>query len=125
MSGLRDFLIHRRGRWVTCHRLGNRSSPVVSAPEGFLLPHAADLNQAQPEAGLSFMGDLAGGLFPAIPLTPVPAAASRHGGESDAVGGPSGGPNFLVRGHSTYTRIIRVPPPLRSSCRTPRGVCLG
>ena len=59
--------------------LGNRSSPVVSAPEGFLLPHASDLNQAQPEAGLSFTGDLAGGLFPAIPLTPVPATASRHG----------------------------------------------
>ena len=55
--------------------LGNRSSPVVSAPEGFLLPHAAELNQAQPEAGLSFTGDLSGGLFPAIPLTPVPATA--------------------------------------------------
>ena len=51
--------------------LGNRSSPVVSAPEG--LPHSSDLNQAQPEAGLSFTGDLAGGLFPAIPLTPVPS----------------------------------------------------
>ena len=102
--------------------LGNRSSPVVSAPEGFLLPHAADLNQGQSEAGLSFTRDLAGGLFPAIPLTPVPAAASRHGGESDAVGGPS---ICLVRGHSTYTRIICAPPPLCSCCRTPRGVCLG
>ena len=78
--------------------LGNRSSPVVSAPEGFLLPHAADLNQAQPEAGLSFTGDLAGGLFPAIPLTPVPATASRHGGESDAVAGPSGGPDLSREG---------------------------
>ena len=59
--------------------LGNRSSPVVSAPEGFLLPHAADLNQAQPEAGLSFTGDLAGGL-------------------SDAVGGPLGGPDLSREG---------------------------
>ena len=77
--------------------LGNRSFPVVSAPEGFLLPHAADLNQAQPEADLSFTGDLMGGLFPAIPLTPVPAAASRHGGESDAVGGGGalGWPRFV------------------------------
>ena len=41
----------------------------------FLLSHAADLNQAQPEDGLSFTEDLAGGLFPAIPLTPVPTTA--------------------------------------------------
>ena len=78
--------------------LGNRSSPVVSAPEGFLLPQAADLSLAQPEAGPSFSGDLAGGLFPTIPLTPVPAAASRHGGESDAVGGPLGTPNLSREG---------------------------
>ena len=58
----------------------------------------ADLNQAQPEAGPSFTGDLAGGLFPAIPLTPVPATASRHGGESDAVGGPSGAPDLSREG---------------------------
>ena len=70
----------------------------MSAPEGFLLAHVADLNQAQPEAGLSFTGDLAGGLFPAIPLTPVPATASRHGGESDAVGGPSGAPDLSREG---------------------------
>ena len=80
--------------------LENRSSPVVSAPEGFLLPHTADLNQAQPESGLSFKGDLAGGLFHAIPLTPVLAAVSRHGGELDAVGGPSGGPDLSREGRA-------------------------
>ena len=48
-----------------------------------------------------FTGDLAGGLFPAVPLTPVrpPAAASRHRGESDAVGGgPSGTPDLSREG---------------------------
>ena len=45
---------------------------------------------AQPEAGPSFTGDPAGGLFPAVPLTPRPATASHHGGESDAVGGGGG-----------------------------------
>ena len=61
----------------------------MPAPEEFLLLNAADMNQAQPEAGPSFTGDLAGGLFPTIPLTPCPATASRHGGELDAVGGSS------------------------------------
>ena len=56
--------------------LGNWSSPVVSAPEEFLLPQAAELHLTQPEAGPSFMGDLAGGLFPAIPLTPVRSVAN-------------------------------------------------
>ena len=64
-----------------------RTSPVVPAPEECLLLNAADTNQAQPEAGQSFTGDPAGGLFPAAPLTPHPATASHHGGESDAVGG--------------------------------------
>ena len=64
------------------------------------MPQAADLNLTQPEAGPSFTGDLTGGLFPAISLTPVraPAAASRHGGESDAVGGPSGAPDLSREG---------------------------
>ena len=35
-----------------------RTSPVVLAPEEFLLLNAADTNQAQPEAGPSFTGDL-------------------------------------------------------------------
>ena len=56
-----------------------RTSPVVAVPEEFMLLNAAVTNQAQPEAGPSFTGDLAGGLFPAIPLTPCPATASRHG----------------------------------------------
>ena len=59
--------------------LGNRSSPVVSEPEGFLLPHAVDLNQAQ--WSVVHGGP---GLFPAIPLTPV--------------GGPSGGPDLSREG---------------------------
>ena len=61
-----------------------RTSPVVPAPEECLLLNAADTNQAQPEAGPSFTGDPAGGLFPAVPLTPRPATASHHDGESEA-----------------------------------------
>ena len=64
-----------------------RTSPVVPALEECLLLNAADTNQAQPEAGPSFTGDPAGGLFPAVPLTPRPATESHHDGESDAVGG--------------------------------------
>ena len=83
-----------------------RTSPVVAVPEEFMLLNAADTNQAQPEAGPPFTGDLAGGLFPAIPLTHWSRIC-------------------LERGRSTYTRIIRVPSPLRSCCRTPRGVTFG
>ena len=64
-----------------------RTSPVVAMPEEFMLLNAAVANQAQPEAGPSFTGDLTGGLLPATPLTPFPATASRHGDELDAVGG--------------------------------------
>ena len=72
-------------------------SPVVAVPEEFMLFNAAITNQTQPEAGQSFTGDLAGGLFPAIPLTPCPEAASRHGDELDAVGGGGvlGGRGFV------------------------------
>ena len=68
-----------------------RMSPVVAVPEEFMLFNASITNQAQPvrSAGPPFMGDLAGELFPAIPLTPCPEAASRHGDELDAVGGSS------------------------------------
>ena len=62
-----------------------RMSPVVAVPEEFMLFNATITNQTQPEAGASFMGDLAGGLFPAIPPTPCPEAASRHGDELDVV----------------------------------------
>ena len=58
-----------------------RTSPVVAVPEEFMLLNAAVTNQAQPEAGPSFTGDLVGGLFPAIPLTPCPANASPHDDE--------------------------------------------
>ena len=60
-----------------------------------MLFNAAIANQTQPEAGPSSTGDLAGGLFPAIPLTPCPEAASRHGDELDAVGGVLGGRGFV------------------------------
>ena len=53
--------------------LGNRSSPVVSAPEGFLLSHAADLNQAQPEADLLFTGP---GGWPVSCYSPDPGSGS-------------------------------------------------
>ena len=62
-----------------------RMSSVVAVPEEFLLFNAAITSQTQPEAGPSFTGDLAGGLFPAIPLTSCPEAASRHGDELDTV----------------------------------------
>ena len=67
----------------------NQSSPAGPALEEFLLPQAANINLTQPEAGFMFTGDLAGGLFPAVPLTPVqpPVVTSRHSGESDVVGG--------------------------------------
>ena len=80
-----------------------RTSPVVPTPEEFLLLNAADTNQAQPETGPSFTGDLAGGLFPTIPLTPCPATASRHGGELDAVGGVLGSPGFVSKGAVRHT----------------------
>ena len=79
----------------------NQSSPAGPALEEFLLPQAADVNLTQPEAGFRFPGDLAGGLFPAVPLTPVrpQEGASRHSGESDAVGGgPSGAPDVSREG---------------------------
>ena len=82
-----------------------RTSPVVPAPREFLLLNAADTNHAQPEAGPSFMGYLAGGLFPTIPLTPCLATASRHGGELDVVGGGGvlGSPRFVSRGAVRHT----------------------
>ena len=80
-----------------------RTSPVAPSPREFLLLNAADTNQAQPEAGPSFTGDLAGGLFPTIPLTPCLATASRHGGELDAVGGSSESPRFVSRGAVRHT----------------------
>ena len=101
------------------------TSPVVPAPAECLLLNAADTNQAQLEAGPSFTGDPAGGLFPAVPLTPRPATASHHGGESDTVGGPRKSRTCLVRSRSIYTRINRVPSPLHGCCRTPRGVHFG
>ena len=60
-----------------------RTSPVVPAPAECLLLNAADTNHSQLEAGPSFTGDPAGCLFPAVPLTPRPATASHHGGESN------------------------------------------
>ena len=102
-----------------------RMTPVVSAPEGFLLPHAADLNQAQPEAGLSFTGTWRVACFllsprPRFRQLRLVTVVSRT-----QLGGPRVPQICLVMGNSTYTRIIRAPPPLRSCCRTPRGVCFG
>ena len=57
-----------------------RMSLVVAVPEEFMLFNAAITNQTQPEAGPSFTGDLAGGLFPAIPLTPCPEVGGVLGG---------------------------------------------
>ena len=96
-----------------------RTSRVVSAPEEFLLLNAADTNQAQPEAGPSFTGDLAGGMFPAISLTPVPATASCHGGESDAVGGSLEVPDLSREGpfdiHLDNPRSVASPQLLQDS----------
>ena len=54
-----------------------RTSPVVAAPEDFMLFNAAVTNQTQPESSPSLMGSVAGGLLPAIPLTPGQVTASR------------------------------------------------
>ena len=66
-----------------------RTSPVVAVPEDFMLFNAAVTNQIQPETSPSLMGDVVGGLLPAIPLIPGQATASRPGVELDAVGGSS------------------------------------
>ena len=66
-----------------------RTSPVVAVPEDFMLFNAAVTNQTQPETSPSLTGDVAGGLLPAIPLTPGQATASRPGVELEAVGGSS------------------------------------
>ena len=51
-------------------------------------------------------------MFPAIPLTPVPATASRHGGE-DAVGGSSAVPDLSREGpfdiHQDNPRSVASP----------------
>ena len=87
-----------------------RTSPVAPTPREFLLLNAADTNQAQPGAGPSFTGDLAGGLFPTIPLTPCLATTSRHGGELDAVGGSSEAPGLSREGlfniHQDHPRSV-------------------
>ena len=91
---------------------------------GFLLPQAADVNLTQPEAGFRFPGDPPGGLFPAVPLTPVrpQEGASRQGAESDELGGPSGPQMYLVRSHLTYIKMVCALLPRRSYYRTTRGV---
>ena len=61
--------------------------PAVSTPKESLLLQTADRNQGQPWAGPSFGRELAGSPFPAAPLTTLPATASHHDDESDAVGG--------------------------------------
>ena len=89
-----------------------QTSPVVPAP-GECLLNAADTNQAQPEAGPLFTGDPAGGLFHAVPLTPPPATASHHDGESDAVGGSSEVPDLSREGpfdiHQDHPRSVASP----------------
>ena len=66
-----------------------RTSPVVAVPEDFMLFNAAVTNQTPPETSSSSMGDVAGGLLPAIPMTPGQATASHPGVKLDAVGGLS------------------------------------
>ena len=100
-------------------------SPVVSVLEEFMLFNAAMTKQTEPEARPSSTGDLAGGPFPVIPLTPCPEATSRHGDELDVVGGSSEVADLSREGRLTFTRIIHVPLPLRSYCRTPRDVYFG
>ena len=86
---------------------------VLSVPRTSPVLNAADTNQAQPEPGPSFTGDLAGGLFPTIPLTLCLATASRHGGELDAVGGSSEVPDLSREGpfdiHQDHPRSVASP----------------
>ena len=85
----------------------------MPAPAECLLLNAADTHQAQPEAGQSFTGDPAGCLFPALPLIPRPATASHHGGELDAVGGPSEVPDLSREGpfdiHQDHPHCVASP----------------
>ena len=86
-----------------------------------MLFNAAVTNQTQPETSPSLTGDVAGGLLPAIPLTPGQATASRPGVELDAVGGSSEvadwsreGPLDISSGSSAFRCY-----------KTPKGVCFG
>ena len=72
--------------------------PVVSTPEKSLLFQAAEMDQYQPWSGSSFGGESAGRPLPASSLTPRPAGASPHVGESDADGGRSGVPDLSREG---------------------------
>ena len=86
----------------------------MPAPAECLLLNAADTNQAQLEAGPSFT---AGCLFPAVPLTPRPATASHHDGESnDKIEydwGPSEVPDLSREGpfdiHQDHPRSVASP----------------
>ena len=85
--------------------VGVSSVPRIS-PE-FMLFNAAITSQTQPEAGPSFTEDLASGLFPAIPLTPGPEAASRHGDELDSVADLSREGPFDI--HQDHLRSVASP----------------
>ena len=72
--------------------------PVVSRPEESLSFRAAVMDQHQSWSGLSFEGESAGRPLPPASLTPHPAGASPHVGESDADGGRSGIPDLSREG---------------------------
>ena len=74
---------------------------MVAVPEEFMLFNEAITSQTQPEAGPSFTGDLAGRLFPYYSPDPMVMSWTRSR-------------ICLERGRLTFTRIIRVPSPLRS-----------
>ena len=90
-----------------------RMSPVVAVPEEFMLFNAAMTKQTEPEAGPSSTGDLARGLFPAIPLTPCPEATSRHGDElgvesSEVADLSREGPFDIHQDHPAFRRLSAV-----------------
>ena len=106
--------------------------PVVSTLEKSLLFQAAEMDQYQPWSGSSFGGESAGRFLPPASLTPRPAGASPHVGESDAGGGGGEGgggegvPDLSREGpFDTHQGPSRTQVHRRASWRTPRGVHSG
>ena len=79
-----------------------RTPPVVAVPEDFMLFNAAMTNQTQPETSPSLMGDVAGGLLPAIPQMNAPGpevGLDAVGGKPEVADQSREGPFDIHRDH--------------------------
>ena len=102
-----------------------RSPPLVTVPEDFMLFNAAVTTQTQPESSPSLMGSMEGGRLPATPLTPSQATASRPAMGLGVFGESSEVTDRVREGRLTFIKVVCVPCPLHSYCRTTRGVSSG